>query len=192
MAKLPQMADTDLDAVISFLRSDHPLVAADPTPDVPSQPSLLTKLLCQVAWKPFPLPTKEILRPTGEDPVALGKYLAINLDCFSCHSADFKTNNYLEPESSPGYFAGGNQPLDHQGRVMNTPNLTPDKATGIGNWTEAQFIRAVKYGEKEGETALVFPMIPYVQLTDEEVGAIFRYLQTIPAIEQQVERSVYD
>jgi mono/diheme cytochrome c family protein len=192
MAKLPHMADSDMDAIVSFLRSDHPLVAADATPDVPAQPSFLTKLLCKVAWKPFPLPTEEIPRPDPADELVTGKYLAHNLDCFSCHSADFKTNNYLEPEKSPGYFAGGNMPLDLEGRVMYTSNLTPDKTTGIGNWTKDQFVRAVKYGEKEGEPALVYPMTPYVQLTDQEAGAIYTYLQSIPAIENEVERSVYD
>lgn len=192
MAKLPHMADSDLDAIISFLRSDHPLVLANPTPDVPSEPSFLTKLLCKVAWKPFPMPEHEIPLPDSTDELATGKYLAHNLDCFSCHSADFKTNNYLEPEKSPGYFAGGNMPLDLQGRVMYTPNLTPDKETGIGNWTKHQFVRAVRYGEKEGETALVYPMTPYVQLTDSEAGAIYTYLQSIPVIENEVKRSVYD
>lgn len=192
MAKLPHLADVDMDAIISFLRSDHKLVAADATPDVPTKPAFLTKLLCKIAWKPFPMPTEVIHVPPITDELATGKYLAHNLDCFSCHSADFKTNNYLEPEKSPGYFAGGNMPLDLQGRVMYTSNLTPDKATGIGNWSKDQFIRTVKYGEKEGETALVYPMMPYTQLTDAEVGAIFSYLQTIPAIENLVERSVYD
>lgn len=192
MAKLPGLADADMDAIVSFLRSDHQLVAADATPDVPAKPSFFTKLLCKIAWKPLPLPTAEIPLPDPANELATGKYLAHNLDCFSCHSADFKTNNYLDPESSPGYFAGGNMPLDRQGRVMYTPNLTPEKATGIGNWTKDQFIRAVKYGEKEGETALVYPMTPYTQLTDAEAGAIFAYLQTIPAIENKVERSVYD
>lgn len=192
MAKLPLLADKDLDAIISFLRSDHPMVAADATPDIPSKPSFLTKLLSHVAFKPYPMPEGEIPLPDASDELALGKYLTINLECFSCHSADFKTNNYLDPESSPGYMAGGNQMLDKQGRVMITSNLTPHLETGIGGWTKQAFIQAVRYGQKEGENALVYPMIPYVRLTVEEAGAIYAYLQTIPAIENKVERTVYD
>jgi mono/diheme cytochrome c family protein len=191
MAKLPGMADEDINAVISFLRSDHPMVKADPTPDVPPKPSLLTKILCRVAFKPLPMPTEAIPLPNADDSVELGKYLAHNLDCFSCHSADFKTNDFLNPELSDGYFGGGNKPLDLQGRVMLTSNLTPDKETGIGNWTREDFIKALKYGQIKGGKALTYPMLPYSQLTDDEAGAIFEYLQTIPPIKNKVERSIY-
>ncbi len=191
MAKLPVMADEDVNAIIAFLRSDDPMVAANSTPDTPSEPSFLTKMLTRLAWKPFPMPTEAIPMPDSTDIIATGKYLAHNLDCFSCHSADFKTNNFLQPELSEGYFAGGNQTLDYEGRVKPTSNLTPDKETGIGNWTKVQFIQAVKYGQKEGEPALTYPMTPYTQLTDDEAGAIFEYLKTIPAVKNKVERAVY-
>lgn len=192
MAKLPNMADEDIDAIISFLRSNHSMVLADGTPDYPSEPSLLTKLLSRVAFKPFPMPTAKIELPDSTNQLELGKYLAVNLECFSCHSADFKTNDFLNPSLSVGYFAGGNKPLNNEGLVMNTPNLTPDEETGIGNWSKSQFVKAVKYGQKEGETALQYPMQPYTQLSDYEAGAIYEYLKTIPAIQNKVERSVYN
>jgi len=190
MAKLPTMADADIDALIAFLRSGDPLVTPNPTPDRPSAPSVLTKLLCQVAWEPFPMPDAPIARPDTADQLALGKYLAHNLDCFSCHSADFKTNNFLIPEQSPGYFGGGNTLLNREGQVMLSSNLTPDPETGIGNWSEEAFIRAVKYGLKEGEPALQYPMIPYAALTDTEASAIYQYLKTIPPIENKVKRTL--
>ncbi|NND34069.1 MAG: cytochrome c [Saprospiraceae bacterium] len=192
MAKLPNMADDDINAIISFLRSDDPLVAADPTPDMPPEPSFLTKFLCRVAFKPFPMPTGSISLPDTNDALELGEYLAHNLDCFSCHSADFKTVDYLNPTQSVGYFGGGNKPLDEQGRVKPTPNLTPDKETGIGDWTKEDFIKAVKFGYKEGEKTLGYPMLPYAQLSEREAGAIFDYLKTIPPIKNKVERMVYD
>ena len=96
------------------------------------------------------------------------------------------------PEKSPGYFGGGNKPLNFEGKIVLTANLTPDPETGIGNMTEEQFIRAVKYGLKEGEASLQYPMLPYPALTDEEAAAIFAYLQTIPPIKNKVERVIYD
>ena len=192
MAKFPNMADEDLNAIISFLRSNDPMVVADPTRDVPSKPSFLTKLLCRFAFKPFPMPAERISLPDTNDIIELGEYLAHNLDCFSCHSSDFKTNNYLDPKLSKGYFAGGNKPLDQKGRVKLTPNLTPDKETGIGSWSKEDFIQAVRYGLKKGESALTYPMMPYAQLSDKEAEAIFEYLQTIPPINNKVERSVYE
>lgn len=190
MAKLPLMADDDINAIIAFLRSDDPMVTADPKEDQPTRPSLLTKLLCRVAWKPFPMPTEPIAMPDPSNGPELGEYLAHNLDCFSCHSADFKTNDFLEPKNSPGYFGGGNKPLNLEGEVVLTRNLTPDKETGIGSWSREKFIKALKYGLKEGEPALVYPMMPYAQLSDEEAGAIFEYLQGIPPIRNKVDRTI--
>ncbi|MCB0667299.1 MAG: c-type cytochrome [Saprospiraceae bacterium] len=192
MAKLPTMADEDINAIIAFLRSGHPLVAADATPDKMTEPSFLTKLLCRVAFKPFPMPDAPIPAPDSSNTVALGKYLAHNLDCFSCHSADFKTNDFLDPTKSAGYFAGGNKPLNLKGQVVLTPNLTPDEETGIGSWSKEQFVRALKYGIVGGDQpALQYPMAPYSLLTDHEAGAIYEYLMTIPPIKNKVERSVY-
>lgn len=191
MPKLTEMADEDINAVVAFLRSDHPLVAADASPDKPCKPSFLTKLLSRIEWKPFPYPTKPIPMPDSTNSVQLGEYLAHNLDCFSCHSSDFKTNNFVEPRLSEGYFGGGNKPLDNEGRVMLTPNLTPDKETGIGNWSKLKFINAVRFGLVEGDRALLYPMLPYSHLSETEAGAIFDYLQTIPPIKNKVPRSEY-
>lgn len=190
MAKLPKMADADLDAIVAFLKSDDALVQADATPDKPCEPSFLTKFLCTIAFKPMPIPTAEIPLPDTSNVLEYGEYLAHNFDCFSCHSADFKTNDFMEPKQSKGYFGGGNKPLNRKGQVVVTPNLTPDKETGIGNWSKADFVAAVRYGSKSGEEALRYPMLPYAQLTDYEVGCIFDYLQTVPAINNKVERSI--
>lgn len=191
MAKLPTMADEDMASIIAFLRSDDPMVNPEHVMDQPCEPSFLTKMLCNMIMKPFPLPDGPIAMPDTNNSVELGKYLAHNLDCFSCHSADFKTNDFLNPVNSVGYFGGGNKPLNLEGKVKTTPNLTPDKETGIGNWTPEQFIKAVKYGIKDGEAALQIPMAPYVQLTDMEAKAIYDYLMTIPPISNKVERNIY-
>lgn len=191
MAKLPLMADDDINAIISFLKSDDPMVAAVNKADKPSEVGFLTKLLCNVAWKPFPLPESRIELPDTTDQVALGKYLAHNLDCFSCHSADFKTNDFLDPTKSAGYFGGGNPTLNYEGEIIPTANLTPH-ASGIGNWTEEQFILAVKSGIKTGEPKLRYPMAPYALLTDYEVSSIFAYLKTIPPIDNKVDRGLAD
>lgn len=190
MAKLPKMADEDLNAIIALLKSDDKLVAPDNTRDPKPEPSFLTKMLSHVAWKPFPMPEQPIPMPDTTNTVELGHYLAHNLDCFSCHSADFKTNNFMEPEKSEGYFGGGNLTLDREGQVRPTANLTPDELTGIGNWTKDEFIRAVRFGLKEGEPALQYPMMPYTHLTNYEVAAIYDYLITIPPIENKVNRAV--
>lgn len=192
MAKLPNMADSDLEAIIAFLRSDHPLVAPDPTPDEPGQPSFLVKFLSTIAWKPLPMPSAPISLPDSTDQLALGRYLAHNLECFSCHSADFKSNDFLNPEQSLGYFGGGNRTLDLQGNIILTTNLTPDPETGIGLWDEARFVTALKTGQMEGEPPLRYPMLPYAALDDSEAAAIFAYLKTVPALRNPVGRTGID
>ncbi len=188
MAKLPLMADEDLESIIAFLRSDDPMVAAAAVPDTPCEPSLLTKFLTRVAFKPLPMPAQKIPMPDTTNPVEHGKYLVFSLDCYSCHSADFKTMNVLEPEKSPGYMGGGNKLLNMEGETILSANITPDKETGIGNWTLEQFDRALRSGLKEGEAALRFPMVPFPQLDDTEVKAIFEYLKTIPPIQNKIAR----
>ena len=82
------------------------------------------------------MPKGKISMPDTANQVAWGKYLAHNLDCFSCHfPLILKRIIFLEPEKSEGYFAGGNKPLNLEGKVVLTPNLTPDPETGIGKMT---------------------------------------------------------
>ena len=191
MAKLPHLADEDMNAIIAFLRSDDPLVQPDATPSVPSKPGMLTKFLCKVAWKPYPMPSNTISMPDTTDVLAVGKYLAFNLECFSCHSESFETNDYLHPENSKGYCGGGNTMLTPEGKDIVTANITSDPETGIGKWTRAEFIKTLKYGIKEGAPAMQLPMQPYTALSDREAGAIYDYLMSIPAISNEVERTVY-
>lgn len=189
MAKLAHMADEDINSIIAFLHSDDALVTASCTPDQPCQPSFLSKFLCLVAFKPLPFPDHKIEMPDTTNSVAFGKYLVFNLECFTCHSADFKTMNVLEPEKSAGYMGGGNKPLNKKGEIILTPNLTPDKETGIGYWSEQKFHDAVKSGKMDDQPALRYPMTPYIQLTDLEIKAIYDYLQTIPPIKNRVIRA---
>ena len=57
-----------------------------------------------------------------------------------------------------------------------------DKETGLGTWTEEEFIRAVQSGIRSNKIANRYPMPPYTVLSDDEVSAIWAYLQTVPQI----------
>lgn len=187
MPKLPLMADEDLLSIIAFLRSDDPLVAAKEVPDQPCEPTFLTKFLCTVAFKELPYPSSPILMPDTSDHVAHGKYLALAaVECYSCHSADFKTNDPLVPENSIGFFGGGNKMVDLDGKTILTANITPDAETGIGQWSKEQFITAVMTGQRPDGRMLRAPMMPYVTLDSAEAGAIYDYLKTIPKIKKDV------
>lgn len=192
MAKLPHMSDYDINAIIAFLRSDDPMVEASPVPNQESKPSFLTKFLCRIAFKPFPMPDGPISEPDTSNTVEWGKYLIFNLDCYQCHSSSFETNNSLEPEKSKGYLAGGNMMLTMDGKEIIAPNITPDKKTGIGSWTDEQFLNAVKFGSMDNESPLQYPMQAYNKLSDQEIMAIHSYLKTITPVENETNRLVYN
>jgi mono/diheme cytochrome c family protein len=189
MVKLPLMADEDLNAVIAFLRSDDPLVRPIRVKRPESEPSLFTKVLARVAFKPIPYPTAPIVAPPPQDRVAYGRYLVQGkAACFPCHSADFAKVDEAVPERSAGYLGGGNAMPDGNGRMVMTSNITPDPETGIGAWSEDDFVRLLRFGVRPDATVVVYPMVPYPELSDSDARAIYRYLRTVPPIRNAVPR----
>lgn len=190
MPKFPRMSDEDLKSVIAWLRSSDPELAADSHEYPPNKSNFLVKLLANVAFKPLPLPAQPIIEPDSSNPVALGKYVADGMiGCFACHSADLKTLNDLNPEKTPGFYGGGTAMLDMDGTTeVVTANITMDKETGIGNWTEQQFVDAVRFSKKPGGGLLHYPMVPHTALSETEVKAVYAYLKTLPVIQHKIER----
>lgn len=190
MPKYSHMSDEDLLSVIAWLRSPDPELVADEHEFPPNNYNFLIKLLANVAFGPLPLPTQPIMEPDTSNPVVLGKYVANGMiGCFACHSADLKTLNDLDPEKTPGFYGGGTVMLDMDGTTkVATANITMDKETGIGNWTEQQFVDAVRYGKKPQGGLLHSPMAPHAGLTETEIKAIYAYLQTVPVIQNKVDR----
>jgi|KBSMisStandDraft_5_1062788.scaffolds.fasta_scaffold00277_9 mono/diheme cytochrome c family protein len=189
MPKYPHLSDEDLESVIAFLRSDDPLTApAAVNPPGVSKPSFQAKLLTHLIFKPLPYPKGPIPTPSVSDRVAYGRYLSVNLGCFACHSANFRTNNELEPEKSAGYMGGGNSLQDQSGQAVQSANLTSDE-TGLANWSEADFTRAIHTGIRPDHTFLMYPMSPLPELSEADAGAIYAYLRTVPKIHNRVPRA---
>jgi hypothetical protein len=183
MPRFPLLADEDLFAIIAFLRSDDPLVQAVDVDDQDSQYSFFAKILARTARKPFAYPQGKIEPPNRQDQAAYGKYLVTAmLHCFACHSVDFSKVNIRSPEATEGYLGGGNRMLDLNGKPIYVPNITFDPETGIGQWTEVQFIRAIREGFRPANTPLLYPMTRYPELSEEEVRTIYTYLKTVPVI----------
>jgi hypothetical protein len=191
MPKFVHMSDYDLQSVIAWLRSDDPRIKASNQPSTASKPDFLAKFLSLVAFKPVPYPDHPITAPDSNDLAAYGEYIVTGkIECWACHSASFKTLNIEEPTKTPGYMAGGNSIPDRQGKIVVSANLTPDEATGIGTWTEDQFIKALKFGIRPDGTTNRYPMVPYTRMTDHECQCIFAYLKTLPPVHNQIQRNV--
>lgn len=189
MPKFSLLADDDVLSIIAWLRSDDPKLQPDQYEEPKNNPNFLVRLLCNVVFSPPPMPAQPITVPDSTDQLAFGRYLANGLcGCFGCHSADFKTNNDLEPEKSAGFYAGGNPMLNMEGEVVPSANITMDPETGIGKWTEEEFVNAVRLCQRPGGGVLFYPMIPHSTLTETEVKAIYAYLKTVPPVKHEVKR----
>jgi len=120
-----------------------------------------------------PNPTGAPVELGDADLVARGEYLARAGDCAACHTA---------PRGKP--FAGGLPfKLPMIGTIYST-NITPDAATGIGDWTDEQFLRALHQGiGDDGEHLYpAFPYPSYALLTDSDVLAIKAYLFSLKPV----------
>ncbi len=108
-----------------------------------------------------------------------GKYLTVAGNCEGCHTA---------PGGQP--FAGGNSVATPFGAIRS-PNLTPDRATGIGAWTDEDFIRAMREGiRRTGEHLYpAFPYPWYSRATRQDLLAIRAYLATLPPVRKAVRRT---
>jgi hypothetical protein len=68
-------------------------------------------------------------------------------------------------------------------------NLTPDKVTGLGIWTEEMFVRTLRTGRHWGTSRPILPPMPWqnaAQMTDEDLKSVYAYLRSIPAIRNEV------
>lgn len=188
----PTMSDEDVACIIAYLRSDSPLVQASEASHPEPRYSFLAKALVKLGlFKPYTYDGKPKTAPPATDQIAYGRYLATALyDCFNCHSASFETNNHFEPEKSPNYFGGGNPMHDMDFNPITSANITMHKTNGIGSWTKEQFATAVRTGARPDQRILNNAMPRFGLLNDQEIDAIWAYLQTVPALDNKIDATM--
>jgi len=111
----------------------------------------------------------------SDEIVAHGKALVEAADCGSCHTAD---------PAKP--FAGGKR-IDTPFGAIYVPNLTPDRETGIGAWSDADFIQALRYGT-DPDGSRYYPAFPYPyfkKLTRDDLLSIRAYLATLTPFQNE-------
>ena len=150
--------------------------------------------------------------PTAAERVARGKYIVNTAGCNDCHTPwkmgpkgpepDMTLALSGHPESmkmpappkmgeGPWVWAGAGTNTAFAGPwgVSYTANLTPDKLTGLGIWTEDTFIKTIRTGRHWGVSRPILPPMPwavYRNLTDEDLKSVFAYLHSIKPIHNQV------
>ena len=118
-----------------------------------------------------PLDGNTATAPAGQQ-IERGRYLVAAGDCVSCHT---------RPGGAP--FSGGLSFSTPLGQIYS-PNITPDPATGIGQWTASDLRRAMHEGIGRGGYRL-FPAFPYTSFTkisDQDSDAIYAYLRSLPPV----------
>ncbi|MBT9494496.1 MAG: cytochrome c [Paucibacter sp.] len=106
--------------------------------------------------------------------LARGEYLSRAGNCMGCHT-----------QRGGAPYAGGRAITTPFGDVF-APNLTPDAATGLGQWSESDFWAALHNGRSKDGRLLTpaFPYTNYALLTRDDADALFAYLQSLPAVNQ--------
>lgn len=131
-------------------------------------------------------------QPNRAADIEHGQYLVSLLGCGRCH-----TQGYLTGNTATGpYLAGSTLGIawtayDDSGEppgLAFPPNLTPDPDTGLGAWSEAEIIRTLRAGVgRDGHQRLpVMPWGNYAALTDDDVRAVARYLQSLTPVRRQI------
>ena len=128
-----------------------------------------------------------VLPAWGANPavIARGSYLARITGCIGCHTPRTHDGDVVEAR----LMSGGDHPIaGNLGRVF-PPNVTPDKATGLGNWTAADIAKAIKTGRTPDDRVLSTAMpwrTQFGNLTESDALAIALYLKSLPPIRDTV------
>jgi mono/diheme cytochrome c family protein len=168
------LSDSDADAIVAYLRTLAPISNKVPR----------TQILPAEQLPPLPRQTG-VVAPAPSDTAARGKYLMTALiACTDCHTpVDPATGQPVEGK----YLAGG-QPFEGPWGIVYGGNLTPDKETGLGNWSDADIARVLHQGIRPDRRVVVLmPWEIFQPLTDEDTKAIIYYLRNdIPAVHNEV------
>jgi mono/diheme cytochrome c family protein len=125
----------------------------------------------------------------AETPVERGRYLVESIaGCGNCHTPRGPGGVFDASKELAGGFVIDEKPF----RAVAS-NITPDKETGIGAWTDAQIAKAIREGIRPDGT-LIGPPMPfelYRKISDSDLVAMIAYLRTVKPVQNKVEKSVY-
>ena len=178
------MDPKDVIAVIAYIRTLKPVQS-----DVPaSKPAFPMNLIMRT----IPGPASPEPVPPSSDRVSYGKYLVTVGACADCHTPQEKG-----APIKGMYLAGGFAFRLPGGGTVYASNITPDKETGIGTWTEDSFVRRFKmYGNPavtgtrvgKDEFNTIMPWTVYAGMTEPDLKAVYAYLMSVAPVRHRVER----
>jgi mono/diheme cytochrome c family protein len=179
-----RLSADDVHAIVAYLRTLKP-VEYTPPPRELGMPLPLVVRTIPTAAQFRPIPPKT-------DRIAHGEYMTNAAACADCHTSQ------ESGRPIPGQdFAGGFEFPLRGGGVVRSANITPDANTGIGSWTEEQFIdkfkafdgatpRTLTAAEQRENTSM--PWYEYAGMTREDLGTIYAYLRSLKPIVNRVQK----
>ena len=182
-----QMSEDDAHAIIAYTRTLKPIQNE-------SIPARSLDFPVNLIVRTIPAPPTFKPRPPATDKLAYGGYLVNAAVCSECH-----TPMDSQGQPIPGKaFAGGNA-FKHPtlGFRVVTANITPDADTGIGSWTEQQFIDKFKgfetpddhvLSEAEQRQNTAMPWTRFAGMTREDLSAIYAYLRTLTPVVNRINK----
>jgi len=175
--RFASLTEDDLTAIIAYIRSLPPINYDPPR----SRFAFPLNLIVRTMPKPSAI--------HGSPISDRGLYLTTIASCSECHTPKDDQHKDLPGMS----FAGG----QHFGNGVHSANITPDMETGIGKWSKADFIATFKRFDSsaarnilivEGTPNTPMPWTLFAGMTEDDLGAIYDYLRTVPAVKHPVQR----
>ncbi len=117
--------------------------------------------------------------------IARGKYLVTLASCTDCHTPGF----FFGKPDNARYLGGSEVGFEIPGLgVFHGPNLTPDKETGLGNWSDEQIVTSLQTGRRPDGRVLapIMPWKAFESLTKEDALAIAAFLKSLPEVKNKV------
>lgn len=176
-----KMDPADVKAIIAYIRTLTPIEYDSPAGEANFPVNFILRTI--------PKPAEPLRRPAPSDSSAYGKYLITIAACEVCHTPSEQGTPIKEL-----FMAGGFEFKLPTGTVRSA-NLTPDMDTGIGRWTRKQFIARFKTFDLPSDSIppapsngynTVMPWTMYAGMTEEDLGAIYNYLQTLAPTRHEV------
>ncbi len=178
-----QMDDRDIHAIIAYLRTVPAVKSEIPAREVDFPVNIILQTM--------PVKGTPQVRPDKSDVLAYGKYITTFAGCAECHTKRDKG------APLPGMAFAGGMEFKLPTGVLRSANLTPDKETGIGTWTEEMFVQRFKmYADSAYHTPAVgkddfntiMPWNMYAKMEATDLKSIYAYLKTLEPVPHKVVR----
>ncbi len=179
------MADEDLVAVVSYLRAGEPVRNEVQPAEWKFTGKAIAALLRPAAFQPVVGHSPAVSAPPQEPTIERGSYLAHNVaNCMACHSPlDPATGELTGPAFSGN--ANGERSMVDAGVMLRAPNLTPHPTGVLTRFAnEDAWIGRFRVGRVVRES--IMPWGPYTRMSDEDLRAIYRYLNTLAPVANDV------